>query len=163
MHSLGVEYSAVREAVLGVLGPETLRAGTSIEYGSREHCAMQVSRAWRIGEARGRLTELIGVRLDPMSVPPGVQMAGSSFFPAAEALASVGGPPEALMSGMTADNYPVMLWVMTETYGRNGTLALLRAGKELGGHESEFWERAIGLVQSTTRTADLLPPVLKRK
>jgi hypothetical protein len=163
MHSLNGEYVAVRDAVLDVLRNEKLAPGSEIDFGSRVHDALRTARTWRIREARSELVALATIRLRPLSIPIGINMKGTSLYPAAEALAAVAGPPESLVTDMTEANSPYVLWAMTEAYGRRSTVALLRSCKELRGIDASLVDKAVERVQSVEHTSDLLPRLIMNK
>lgn len=163
LRALSAEYAAVREAALDVLRRDAGRTVSEIDFRSQLHYALQVVRVWGVREARSDLLSLVCLRIRPGSVPPGIQMAGSSFYPAAEALAGVAGPPDALVSAITDENSAVLLWVMTEAYGRRGTVALLEDRKNGGGPGAPTLDAAIKRVGSVERTSDLLPVVWTKK
>lgn len=161
--ALAEEYAAVRDAVLRVLREvPPLEPGAEVEFRSPLYYALQVARSWSMVAARRDLTARVTLRLRPESVPPGIDMAPSSFYPAAEALAAIAGPPELLVRAMTESNRPILLWVMTEAYGKSETVALLTSYRDTGNFDASILSPAIELAGSAKGGGDLLPPVFEK-
>lgn len=115
MLELNAHYVGVRREALALLGRQGPGPGRMIPYGSPLHCAMRTVRFWRMADAAGRLMDLIECRLDPSTVPVGVCLPGSAFYPAAQALAALPVRTEALFTRMTGDNLPMATWVLEVT------------------------------------------------
>ena len=161
MRELVGEYSRVRDAVLLVLRSEDSQRAEEIVFRSRLYYAIRLAMVWRISEARSDLTTLSPLRLRPESVPPGIRMSGASFYPAAEALASIPGSPMTLVRAMTDENSPFVVWAMAEGYGRTASLALLKDFRATTGADGRLLESAISSIERVERITDLLPPMPK--
>lgn len=161
MHALSKEYAAVSKAVVDVLNDVQVKPGMKLQYGSRAYYAVQVARMWRIVGAKSKLMDMVTVPVDPGSVPPGIMMLGSSYYPAAEALAALGGHGESTVGALTVENRPQVLWVLTEVFGKSGAIALLGSCREAGRFDAALLEKSIEIVKATERTSDLLPPAAR--
>lgn len=148
---------AVRREILDLLARQPRGGDPNIAFGSPVHCALQSVGFWGAREAQGHLFELIGYRLDPTTVPDGVRLPGSAFYPAAHALASLPLRPEMLFQRMTDGNLPLLTWVLAETQGMEGAEVLLKHRIEAGRYDAAILKRALELLRSKEHACDLLP------
>lgn len=156
---LNGRYVVVREKALGVLKRQRPSAEVGIRYGSQFHCALKTIRFWRMAEARAVLLDLLGLRLDPSSIPPGEEHPGSVYYPVAEALAALPIQPDRLLSRLSSENAPVLTWVLAEGLGRSATKVLLAHHVKGDQFDTPALKQALRLLEDTEHVSDLLPPV----
>ena len=95
------------------------------------HLIIEVLGEWRVDEAVIPLVKIIDYEIDRKTMPVGDKLPRSAFFPAAQALAKIGGPT--LISAVSArlgseDNERanrICLWVMFTAYGHQGSKGIL--------------------------------------
>jgi hypothetical protein len=160
LRELNEHYGAVREQVLSVLSLER-EAPRALPYGAQLHTAMLAARSWRVSEAKPQLRRMIGCRLDPATVPVGKKMQAADFYPAAQCLASLPVRVEDLLVGVTDEELPIVSWVLAESQGREGAVALLKGCAADARFDGKRVGKAVELLQATKRTHELLPPLGK--
>ena len=84
------------------------------------------------------------------------------MFPAADALASIPGPPVTLLQEMTEENSPFVSWAIVRRYGRTTGVEILRDLKTASGVDARLVDDAILSIESVERIDDLLSPVRRK-
>lgn len=157
MRALDGEYASVEQAVIRVLQTTNVKADGGLRYGSREHCAMQTAGRWGLRKASGRLFELICTRLDPASLPRGINISKSAFYPAAVALAQLNGLNALNLDRVNKENTPFVAWVLVESLGKSAAVGVLRTSAGEVANRVESATAMIELIEKAEHTEDLLP------
>jgi hypothetical protein len=159
LRKLNGRYSAVRKEALQVLRRFEPREGEGIRYGSQLHCALRTVRFWRMAEAQASLFGLLGLNLDPSSLPDGMDLPEVAFYPVAEALGDLPIRPAEILARFSPDNVRILAYVLVRSQGRGSAQILLAHYAEDKRFNSEALRQALDLIKAKSHDSDLLPPV----
>ncbi len=155
---LNSEFGELRESALRVLRSTRPDAKTKVAFRSPLYYALQVVRVWRVQEARDTLLRLVHMPLDPATMAPGGEFSVSNLYPAAEALAATAGRPDRMIRSMTRENSRFVVWAMSDAFGKDATIALLRHFRSAERVSVDLIDDALERLDSVNSNEDLLPP-----
>lgn len=155
--SFNGHYLVVKNLATQVLTSERLEKNRKVQYLSRVHSAILTVSFWKIIEAEDRLLEIVGTRLDPSTIPVGMDVPGSYFFPAAGALTKLRVKPDKVFNAMAKDNLPILTWVLAHTLGKQNAIALLKYHIADGRYNAATLNKALELIEEEEHLEDLLP------
>jgi hypothetical protein len=157
---LNKHYTNIKTAMVKEIAEYNSAEGQLVPYMSPLHCATLAITFWRITEAENRLIEIVALKLDHKTLPLGLSITGSYFFPCARALVSLRTPANKLLSaisGTEGKRLSILTWVLVSIHGKENAIALLNVQIAKGGAEAGSLEKALGLIGSVESEGDLLP------
>lgn len=158
-------YVTITDKILNDLEKAKNSHSDENTYLSPLHCAILAVKAWNIFRAEDVLLNMVNYRIDPRSVPDGMCLSGSAFYPAADALVGMRVDYDKVIHAISAasskEQQLVLAWILVERIGDLVTaqIILSQAGKRFHGvSERKNIQAAIKILESST---DLLGDAMR--
>lgn len=141
-HNAADQLSDYRTTIVDALveNLKTLSAQPERGFGSAFHLTIVATGQWRVAEAAPILVQVVDFQLDPSTFPVGARRPISAYYPAANALAQIGGLEvvevvfERLQQEAGEEVVRACAWVLKETLGAELAIEAINLKQKDGGN-----------------------------
>ena len=163
-----VQYDKQKEKILENLSKAIDNNQEDTWFYSPLHTAINIIRIWRIKEAEDKLIKIIDYKIDPASLPVGMDVDGSYFFPVIDTLISLRTNHrkiiEAIANYKNDDQLKLLTWVLHKKFDKeSNNILLLYLKKYKRKEQKDKINESIKLIENAKNNYINLPDIHKKR